>query len=69
MAAKGDGEGDDAAGPGGGRRLTWIKIGAAVLLMQALTIGLVAALTWVIVQHHKVLVVGDNQTTVGNAGE
>ena len=54
MAAKGDGEGDGAAGPGGGRRLTWIKIGAAVLLMQALTIGLVAALTWVIVQHHKV---------------
>ena len=48
----------------------WLAVAAAAILMQLITVGLVAALTWVIVQHHKVRTEGwlRQQPRSGRAG-
>ena len=49
--------GPAAAAAGGEARRPvrlWLAVGAAALLVQLATVGLIAALTWVIVRHHKV---------------
>ena len=43
-----------AGGEARGSVRLWLAVGAAALLVQLATVGLIAALTWVIVRHHKV---------------
>lgn len=42
----------------------WLAVAAAAIVMQLITVGLVAALTWVIVQRHKVRTLKDGRPRV-----